>query len=130
MPALAEAERINRTIIVVRGERVMLDTDLAQIYGVSTRALVQAVKRNRSRFPRDFMFALTGDEARNLRSQTVISRGLDRPTIRFALMATRSSRRDDSAHLPDRAFAASHSKGIRRRSYQSDRNRNSDEERK
>ena len=73
VPVLAEAEGINRATIVVRGQRVMLDTDLAQIYGVTTRALVQAVKRNRSRFPPDFMFALTGDEARNLRSQTVIS---------------------------------------------------------
>jgi hypothetical protein len=66
-------EPIERLIHTIRGERVIVDADLARIYGVSTRALVQAVKRNARRFPSDFMFALTLDETRDLRSQTVIS---------------------------------------------------------
>jgi len=64
---------VERKILLLRGERVMLDTDLATLYGVETRALVQAVKRNRERFPADFMFQLTTDEAAYLRSQIVIS---------------------------------------------------------
>jgi hypothetical protein len=56
---------------VVRGEKVMLDSDLAVLYGVPTKALNQAVKRNRERFPGDFMFQLTWDEAAALWSQSV-----------------------------------------------------------
>jgi ORF6N domain len=70
---LIPIERIERAIIVVGGERVMLDADLAQLYGVETRSLVQAVKRNIKRFPPDFMFKLTSEHAEILRSQTVIS---------------------------------------------------------
>ena len=64
-------ERIEQTIRIIRGHRVMLDTDLAKLYGVTTKVLNQAVKRNRSRFPMDFMFQLTAEEARSLRSQIV-----------------------------------------------------------
>ena len=61
---------VERKILVLRGERVMLDADLAELYGVPTKALVQAVKRNRGRFPADFMFELTADEDEaRLRSQ-------------------------------------------------------------
>lgn len=63
-------ERIERAIILARGEKVMLDSDLAEIYGVETKALNRAVKRNRSRFPAEFMFQLTQAEAANLRCQT------------------------------------------------------------
>ena len=73
MPVPAKAERISRAIIVVRGERVMLDADQGLIYGVSTKVLVQAVKRNNSRFPPDFMFQLGTEEAGRLRSQIVTS---------------------------------------------------------
>ena len=66
-------EAIERRIFVVRGERVMLDADLATLYGVETGRLNEAVRRNLSRFPEDFMFQLTADEARNLRSQNAIS---------------------------------------------------------
>ena len=66
-------ERIERAIILVRGEKVMLDSDLAEIYGVETKALNQAVKRNASRFPVDFVFQLTAKEAESLRSQIVTS---------------------------------------------------------
>ena len=57
--ALVETHRIERSILLIRGQRVMLDADLAAIYGVPTKVLNQAVKRNRSRFPPDFMFRLT-----------------------------------------------------------------------
>ena len=66
-------ERIERAIILVRGEKVMLSTELAALYEVEPRILVQAVKRNRDRFPRDFMFQLTPSEWENLKSQFVIS---------------------------------------------------------
>ncbi len=67
------AERIERAILLVGGQKVMLDSDLAVLYGVETRALVQAVQRNRERFPDDFMFQLSREEFDNLRSQSVIS---------------------------------------------------------
>jgi hypothetical protein len=66
-------EAIEQRIFVVRGLRVMLDHDLADLYGVETRTLVQAVKRNAARFPDDFAFRLTEEESRILRSQIVIS---------------------------------------------------------
>jgi len=66
--------RIDRTIRRVRGHNVMLDADLAALYGVETRELVQAVTRNADRFPADFMFQLTLQEANVLRSQIVISK--------------------------------------------------------
>ena len=67
-------EQIRKSILLIRGEKVMLDADLAELYGVETGVLVQAVKRNRDRFPSDFMFRLTKQELEILRSQTVISR--------------------------------------------------------
>src|SRR6266511_4119497 len=71
--AVIPVERIEQSIHVIRGVKVMLSTDLAELYGDEPRALVQAVKRNVERFPDDFMFALTKQEAENLKSQTVIS---------------------------------------------------------
>jgi len=71
-PALP-AIRIERYILMIRGEKVMLDADLATLYEVETRMLVQAVKRNIERFPADFMFQLSKEEFANLRSQTVTS---------------------------------------------------------
>ena len=64
---------IGERISVLRGQRVMLDADLAELYGVQTKVLVQAVKRNIARFPADFMFQLSSDEFKVLRSQTVTS---------------------------------------------------------
>jgi hypothetical protein len=66
---------VEKRIFVIRGHRVMLDSDLAELYGVTTGALNQAVKRNKERFPEDFMFQLIGGEAEGLKSQTVISNG-------------------------------------------------------
>lgn len=68
-------ERIEDCIYTVRGQRVMLDADLAEVYGVETRALIQAVKRNADRFPSDFVFQLSEHEWDSLRSQIVISKG-------------------------------------------------------
>jgi ORF6N domain-containing protein len=70
---LIPIERIKKAIYLIRGEKVMLDRDLAKLYGVSTAALNQAVRRNRDRFPADFMFQLTLEEVAQLnRSQIVI----------------------------------------------------------
>lgn len=68
-----EANQIVERIILLRGHKVMLDKDLAALYGVETRTLLQAVKRNKERFPSDFMFQLNAKEWENLRSQIVIS---------------------------------------------------------
>ena len=66
---------IGSRILTLRDQRVMLDADLAELYGVSTKAMVQAVKRNLARFPPDFMFQLSAEEFAILRSQTVTSSG-------------------------------------------------------
>jgi phage regulator Rha-like protein len=71
MTAHISIERIEQTILLIRRHRVMLDTDLAKLYGVPAKVLNQAVRRNASRFPADFMFQLTGEEATALRSQFV-----------------------------------------------------------
>ena len=68
-------QKIAPLIHQIRGERVILDSDLSAIYGVDTRSLVQAVKRNLERFPSDFAFQLSADEYDSLRSQIVISKG-------------------------------------------------------
>jgi len=70
---LIPLERIQGSIFQMRGERIMLDADLATLYGVETKVLVQAVKRNIDRFPDDFMFQLSNDEFKRLRSQIVTS---------------------------------------------------------
>jgi len=73
MKDLIRSERIEKRIFLLRGQRVMLSMDLAELYGVEPRVLVQAVKRNIERFPDDFMFQLNLQEVRNLKSQIVIS---------------------------------------------------------
>lgn len=75
---LVPAERINKAIRLLRGEKVMLDKDLAILYEVPTKVLLQAVKRNTERFPHDFMFRLNAEEFRFLRSQFVTSKQGDR----------------------------------------------------
>jgi len=69
------AGQIDQLIRFVRGQKVMIDADLARIYGVSTKVLNQAVRRNKHRFPEDFVFQLTQQEASCLRSQSVTSNG-------------------------------------------------------
>ena len=67
-------EIVMNKIYLIRGQKVMLDRDLAELYGVETKVLNQAVKRNNERFPEDFMFQLTAAEFENLKSQFVTSR--------------------------------------------------------
>ncbi len=66
-------EGIANSILFIRGQKVMLDADLATLYGVETKVLNQAVKRNIDRFPQDFMFQLTADEFQSLKSQNATS---------------------------------------------------------
>jgi ORF6N domain len=85
---LIPPERIENSILLIRGQKVLLDFDLADLYDVETRTLVQSVKRNIERFPDDFMFQLTSEEFENWRSQFVISnpgakKGLRRPPYAF-----------------------------------------------
>ena len=93
-------EQIDGMIRTIRGTRVMLDRDLAKIYGVPTKAFNQAVKRNRQRFPEDFMFRLTLEEAKALRasrSQTVTS---SRPTDPLRSQSVTSNQRGGPRYLP------------------------------
>lgn len=69
--SLSPVEHLDRLIYEIRGQKVMLDSDLAEIYGVTTRVLNQAVKRNLMKFPSDFMFRLTAAEVEAMRSQIV-----------------------------------------------------------
>ena len=71
--SLVPPERIDHSILLIREQKVMLDKDLAKLYGVSTKAFNQAVRRNRQRFPEDFMFQLTQEELEHWRSQFVTS---------------------------------------------------------
>jgi len=71
--SLVPAEGIESRILLLRGHKVMLSTDLAELYGVEPRALVQAVKRNTERFPEDFMFQLNEEEFSDLKSHSVTS---------------------------------------------------------
>jgi hypothetical protein len=73
--------RIDRAILLIRGQKVMLDKDLSALYGVATKVLIQAVKRNLLRFPADFMFQLSKAELEDWRSQFVTSN----PSARMGL---------------------------------------------
>lgn len=91
---------IEKAIYLIRGEKVMLDRDLAGPYGVRTHVLKQAVRRNKDRFPEDFMFVLNPTEFRNWRSQFVISKAdrdytgaRHRSVINFGKRAERTLRR-------------------------------------
>lgn len=69
---LIPPERIEKSILLIRGQKVLLDFDLAELYDVATKVLIQSVKRNIERFPDDFMFQLTTEEFENWRSQFVL----------------------------------------------------------
>ncbi|WP_316816880.1 ORF6N domain-containing protein [Pedobacter nyackensis] len=75
-------EAVLSKIYILRGQKVMLDRDLAELYGVETKALKQAVRRNITRFPEDFMFEMTREELENWRSQFVTSKE-DRQGLRY-----------------------------------------------
>ncbi|MBI5598832.1 MAG: ORF6N domain-containing protein [Deltaproteobacteria bacterium] len=74
MKAPVPVEMIEKKILLIRGHKVMLDSDLAVLYGVTTKRLNEQVRRNLRRFPSDFMFQLTSDEAESLRSQFATSK--------------------------------------------------------
>jgi hypothetical protein len=82
------SQPVENFIHMIRGQRVMLDSDLAALYGVETRVLIQATKRNSARFPQDFMFQFSTEELKKWRSQIVIANpaakmGLRRPPYAF-----------------------------------------------
>ena len=110
---------IENSILLVRGHKVILDKELARLYGVSTRTLNQAVKRNLNRFPEDFMFQLTTDETAAwhqatetiLRSQNVILRS--RPRLRSQIVTLRSG----SSRSQNVILKQPHGKHIKYRPY-------------
>jgi len=93
---LVPPERIERSILLIRGHKVMLDADLAKVYGVTTKRLNEQVKRNRNRFPEDFMFQLTTKEWADLTSQIAM---LKRQSNR-SQFATGSQRHRDPRFAP------------------------------
>ena len=86
---MKQLEVIQSKIYDIRGQKVMIDRDLAEMYGVETRTLNQAVKRNVDRFPEDFMFQLTDEETQNWKSQIVITNsvkmGIPMPLLNLVL---------------------------------------------
>ncbi len=99
-----ELKTIEPLILILRGQRVILDTDLAELYGVQTKVLNQAVKRNAGRFPEDFMFQLTSEEWRSLRAKisTGISEGIENEgdTPNRSQIVTGSQRHRDPRFMP------------------------------
>ena len=87
-------EQIEPRILLLRGQRVILDADLAELYGTTTKAFNQAVKRNRERFPADFMFQLTAGEARAMRSQIAAS------NLRSQIVTSSSARHGGRRYAP------------------------------
>jgi len=83
---LVTVQHIEKAILLIRGQKVMLDRDLAELYGVPTKVLKQAVKRNIDRFPSDFMFVLSRQEVAKLKSQFVTS-NRDKMGLRYRPMA-------------------------------------------
>jgi hypothetical protein len=93
-------EVIEHRIYLIRGQKVMLDSDLAELYEVPTKVLNQAVRRNARRFPEDFMFQLTAEEADSLRSQIVTSKPTaEKPNSLRSQFAT-SKARGGRRYLP------------------------------
>jgi len=83
MHAAAPIPLIQSRIYLIRGQKVLLDSDLSALYEVETRTLNQAVRRNPGHFPEDFMFQLTPEEAESLRSQFVMSNGMSTEALRL-----------------------------------------------
>lgn len=98
--------QIEHTIRIIRNCRIMLDQDLALLYGVETRSLIQAIKRNIERFPEDFMFQVTDSEVTLLRSQNVISRAHGGRRLRkiLATHADLAKKLEDLEHKYDSQF--------------------------
>lgn len=98
MAVALKPEHVAQLVFAVRGEKVMLDADLATLYGVSTKALNQALTRNKARFPEDFAFRLTQEELNRLRSQ-IVTTYEKRTTLRSRIV-TSKKRRGDRRYLP------------------------------
>lgn len=100
--AIISVEQIAPAIRYLRGQKVLLDFDLAALYGVTTKALNQAVKRNRSRFPADFMFRLNAEDTRSLRSQIVTSEAsqIERVTPNWSQYVTSSRKHRGNVYRP------------------------------
>jgi len=90
--SLIPSERIINRIFFIRGRKVMIDRDLAELYGVETRVLNQAVRRNLKRFPSDFMFELSKQEMENWKSQIVIP-NYDNPLRSQIVISKKGGRR-------------------------------------
>ena len=108
MKNLIPTERIEQAIFLIRGQRVILDADLARLYGVPTYRFNEAFKRNRHRFPDDFAFQLTAAEYADLRSQNAIAhmQGVrdSKETANSSRIAMSSSRaQDDKGHVMNRS---------------------------
>ena len=97
MKELALTENIESKILILRGKKVLLDRDLAVLYGVETRRLNEQVKRNIQRFPEDFMFQLTEQEFENLRSQNAI---LEKNPLTSQIAILKSNRGKHRKYLP------------------------------
>ena len=98
---LAKEPKLDELIREVRGQKVMLDFDLARVYGVETKALNRAVKRNRDRFPKDFVFQLSEDEWKNLRYQIgTSSSNRKHQSVRYQIGTLKTGRGQHRKYLP------------------------------
>ena len=96
MAIVLKPENVAQLVFFIRGEKVMLDADLAKLYGVTTKALNQAMRRNKRRFPEDFAFRLSREEFDNMRSQ-IVTTSKDRSGIWSQIVTTSQKyRRSDS----------------------------------
>jgi hypothetical protein len=92
MKLALKTENLAQLVYFVRGEKVMLDADLAMLYGVQARSLNQAVARNRKRFPPDFMFQLSAGEYENIRSHFLAAFRDEKPNSSQSVMSSRKYR--------------------------------------
>src|SRR4030043_1691425 len=100
-PERYEAQPIEHMIMTIRGQRVILNADLARIYGVPTRRLNEQVRRNADRFPPDFAFVLTEQEVANLKSQIATSSSCPNRSQFATTSRNSNSRRSYLMHLPN-----------------------------
>jgi len=106
--SLILVEQIEPRILLIRGQRAILDADLADLYGTTTKRLNEQVKRNQGRFPADFMFQLTAEEAEAMRSQIVTESGpppamrsqIATANLRSQIATSSSARHGGRRHLP------------------------------
>jgi len=99
MTITLKPENVAQFVFFVRGEKVMLDADLAMLYGVEGRVLNQAVARNRKRFPADFMFRLSAQEYEDIRSQFVTGSARKEPSSSQIVMSSRKLPRANLSSL-------------------------------